>query len=146
MSARLLQLTNTSIGPVAADSNVPLGITTVVFPGCCNPGCPTYSVASSNSDTLVVNKSGTYSFIYNASLVAAAAGDLVLALKVNGVTKYTVTAVAVAGGALNITIPFEIFIPCNCLSNPANVPASIQIQNTGVAITSGTSNLIISKE
>lgn len=146
MSAKLLQLTNTSIGPVAANANVPLGIATVVYPGCCNSGCPTYSVASSNSDTLVVNRPGTYSFIYNASLVATAAGDVVLALKVNGVTKYTVTAVAVEGGALNITIPFEIFIPGNCMSNPANVPSSIQVQNTGVAITSGTSNLIISKE
>lgn len=146
MSAKLLQLTNTSIGAVAAEANVPLGITTVVFPGYCSQGGPTYSVASSNSDTIVVNKPGTYSFIYNASLVAAAAGDLVLSLKVNGVTKYTVTAVAVEGGALNITLPFEVFIPCNCMSNPANVPASIQVQNTGVAITSGTSNLIISKE
>jgi hypothetical protein len=146
MSAKLLQLTNTGIGAVAVNANVPLGITTVVFPGCCNQGCPTYSVASSSSDTLVVNKGGTYSFIYNASLVATDAGDLVLALRVNGVTKYTVTAVAVAGGTVNITIPFEIFIPGNCLSNPANVPASIQIQNTGVAITSGTSNLIISRE
>jgi hypothetical protein len=95
---------------------------------------------------LVVNKAGTYSFIYNASLVATDAGDLVLALRVNGVTKYTVTAVAVAGGAVNITIPFEIYIPCNCNSNPTAVPASIQIQNTGVAVTSGTSNLIVSKE
>ena len=146
MGAKLVQLTNANIGVVAVNSNVPIGLTTVVYPGCFESGCPTYSVASSGSDTLVVNKPGTYQLIYNASLVATDAGDLVLALKVNGVTKYTVTVLAVAGGAVNVTIPFELYLPCNCLNNPANIPASIQIQNTGVAITSGTSNLIISRE
>jgi hypothetical protein len=146
MSAKLIQLTNSNIGAIAVNANMPLGITTVIYPDCCGCGFQTYSVGSSTSDTLVVNRAGTYRFIYNASLVATDAGDLVLTLKVNGVTKYVVTAVAVAGGAVNITIPFEIYLPCNCNSNPANLPAYVQVENTGVAITSGTSNLIISKE
>ena len=84
--------------------------------------------------------------MYNASLVATEAGDIVLEVKLNGVTKYTVTVTAAAAGTVNITIPYELYIPCNCCSNPTNVPVYIQIQSTGVAITSGASNLIIDKE
>lgn len=145
MKARLLQLTNSSIGAIAANANMPLGVTTVVYPGS-DCSCQTYSVTSSTSDTLVINRAGTYQVIYNASLVATAAGNVVLELKLNGVTKYTVTVTATEAGTVNVTIPYELYIPCNCCSNPTNVPAYVQIQNTGVAITSGTSNLIIDRE
>ena len=146
MSAKLLQLTNPSIGAVAVNGLMPLGVTTVVYPSCSNGNGQTYTVISSLSDTVQVNKSGTYRVIYNASLVATAAGDVTLALMVNGTTKYTVSALATAAGTVNITLPFEVYLPCNCCSNPTNIPAYIQIKNTGTAITSGTSNLIISKE
>lgn len=145
MKARLLQLTNNNIGAIATDGNMPLGVTTVIYPGC-DCQCQTYSITSSTSDTLVINRAGTYQLIYNASLVATAAGNIVLALKLNGVTKYTVTVTATAAGTVNVTIPYELYIPCNCCSNPTNVPAYVQIQSTGVAITSGTSNLIVDKE
>lgn len=146
MKARLLQLTNTNIGAIATNANMPLGVATVVYPGCDNQCGSTYSVTSSTSDTLVINRAGTYQLLYNASLVATAAGNIVLEVKLNGVTKYTVTATATAAGTVNITIPYEIYVPCNCCSNPTNVPAYVQIQSTGVAITSGTSNLIIDRE
>lgn len=146
MSAKLLQLTNPSIGAVAVNSFVPLGTKTLVYPVNCSNCCQTYTVASSTSDTVQINKSGAYKIIYNASLVATGAGEVVLALIVNGTTRYTVTATATAAGTVNLSIPFEIYLPCNCAGNPANIPAYVQVQSTGVAITSGTSNLVISKE
>lgn len=146
-NAKILQLTNSTIGAIATNGNIPLGITTVVHPFSTDNCYPTYTVQSSTSDTLVVNKTGTYSFVYNATLTAGAAGNVTLALVVNGVTKYSVsTTVAAADSLVNLTIPFEIYVPCNCASAPNNIPTYIQIQNTGVALTEGTSNLIISKE
>jgi hypothetical protein len=145
-NARILQLTNSAIGAVATNTNMPLGVTTVIYPYDTNNCYPTYTVAASTSDTLVINKPGTYNFIYNASVVATDAGNVVLAIIVNGTTKYTVTETATAAGTVNLTIPYEIYVPCNCQSAPSNVPAYIQIQSTGVALTSGTSNLIVSKE
>lgn len=145
-NARILQLTNSSIGAIVVNQNMPLGMTTVVYPFDTSNCYPTYTVASSMADTLTINKPGTYNFIYNASLVASAAGDVTLNLKINGVTKYTVTAQAAADGTVNMTIPFEIYVPCNCASSPNNVPAYVQVQSSGVALTSGTSNLIIRKE
>jgi hypothetical protein len=145
-NARILQLTNSTIGAIATNGNMPLGVTTLIHPFGMDGGCPTYTITSSTSDTLVINKPGTYNLVYNASVVATAAGDVVLGLVVNGVTKYVVSETATAAGTVNLTIPYEIYIPCNCASSPNNVPAYIQIQSTGVALTSGTSNLIVSKE
>jgi hypothetical protein len=127
-NARILQLTNSTIGAIATDGNMPLGVTSVIYPFDISSCYPTYTVASSTSDTLVINKSGTYNFIYNASVAAGEAGNVTLALKVNGVTKYEVTStVAAVGSITNITIPFEIFVPCNCASVPNNVPAYVQV-------------------
>jgi hypothetical protein len=145
-NARILQLTNTNIGAITTNSNMPLGVTTVIYPFDTNNCYPTYTVSSSNSDTLVINKSGVYNLVYNASVVATEAGNVTLALKVNGITKYTVTETATVAGSVNLTIPYEIYVPCNCQSAPNNVPAYIQVQSTGVALTSGTANLIVSKE
>jgi hypothetical protein len=146
MSAKLLQLTNSVVGAVAANGFMPLGVTTVVYPSLSSSCGPTYTVTSSTADTVQINKSGTYRIIYSASVVAGAAGDVVLTLLVNGLSKYTVTSTATADGTVNVTIPFEVYLPCNCCNNPTNIPAYLQVQSTGVALTSGTSNLIISKE
>lgn len=146
MSANLIQLTNTGIGAVAVDGFMPLGVITTVYPNCSSMQGPTYTITSSTSDTVQVNKSGTYRIIYNASVVATEAGDVVLGLRINGTTRYTVTATATAAGTVNVTIPFEVYIPGNCCASPINIPAYIQVQSTGVALTSGTSNLIIDKE
>jgi hypothetical protein len=145
-NAKILQLTNSTIGAVTTNGNMPLGVTTVIYPFDSGTFYPTYTVTSSNSDTLVVNKYGTYRFIYNTSVVASEAGDVTLSLKVNGVTKYSVTATATASGTVNLTIPYEVYIPCNCASSPNNIPAYIQVQNTGVPLSSGTSNLVIDRE
>ena len=78
--------------------------------------------------------------------MTSAAGTVTLNVFVNGVSMYTVSATAAAASdLLNITIPLDIYIPCNCNSIPNSVPANIQIQNTGIALTGGTSNLIMTK-
>lgn len=145
-NAKILQLTNSAIGAVAADVNLPLGVTTAIYPFDTNNCCPTYSITSSTSDTLSVNKSGTYRVIYSLSGIAGDAGDVVVTMKVNGVAKYAVSATATADGTVNLTLPYELYVPCNCAAAPINVPAAIQFENSGVALTGGTSNLIVSKE
>ena len=143
---KVLQLTNRNILAVAADGYMPLGITTVKYQ-LENCNCPqVFTVTSSASDNLVINRGGTYRLDYNASLMTSAAGTVTLNVFVNGVSMYTVSATAAAASdLLNITIPLDIYIPCNCNSIPNSVPANIQIQNTGIALTGGTSNLIITK-
>jgi hypothetical protein len=126
-NAKILQLTNSTIGAISTNGNMPLGVTTVVYPFDSSNCYPTYTVTSSTSDTLVINKAGTYKFVYNASVVATAAGLVTLALIVNGVSKYTVSVTATEAGTVNITIPYEVYVPCNCASAPNNVPAYIQV-------------------
>ena len=142
---KVLQLTNTAVPAVATNANMPLGITTVRCPiepcGCTD----VFTVSSSAADTININKSGTYRLDYSASVIATAAGIAVLTVIVNGVDKYSVSATAAVGATVNLTIPLELYIPCNCALTPNNIPAYIQIKNTGVALTSGTSNLIMTK-
>lgn len=125
---KVLQLTNTNIPAVAANGYMPLGIITVRCPTE-NVNCqPVFTVTSSTSDTIAVNKGGTYRLDYSASLMAAAAGTVTLAVLVNGVSKYTVSATAAAASDLiNLTIPLDIYLPCNCNAAPNNIPANIQI-------------------
>lgn len=143
---KVLQLTNTNIPAVAANDYMPLGISTVRYP-VETPNCqPVFTITSSTSDTIAVNRGGTYRLDYSASLVASAVGVVTLAVLVNGVSKYTVSATAAAAAdTVNLTIPLDIYLPCNCNAAPNSIPANIQIQNTGVALTSGTSNVIITK-
>lgn len=143
---KVLQLTNTNIPEVAANGYMPLGITTVRYPLESTNCQPVFTITSSTSDTISVNRGGTYRLDYSASLVASAAGVVTLAVLVNGVSKYTVSATATAAADMvNLTIPLDIYLPCNCNAAPNNIPASIQIQNTGVALTSGTSNIAITR-
>lgn len=143
---KVLQLTNRSILAVAVNDYIPLGIPTVRYPECSsNNGCEVFSVTSSTSDTISVNKGGTYRIDYSLSAVAAAAGDVSIEAVVNGESIYSVLATAVEGGKVNLTIPIDVYIPCNCNALPNSVPAYIQLKNVGVALTSGSSNLIVTR-
>lgn len=143
---KVLQLTNKNIQAVAADSFMPLGISTIRYPNDRVECQPTFTVASSASDTLVINRGGTYRLDYQASVMAGAIGTVTFAVVVNGATLYTASASAAAASDLvNITIPLDIYVPCNCNSLPNSVPAHVQIQSTGVALTGGASNLIITR-
>jgi hypothetical protein len=77
---------------------------------------------------------------------AAAAGDVSITLVTNGTNVYTVTQNLVdETGNVNLTLPYTIRVCPNCSASPDNIPVSIQIQNTGIALTGESSNMIIEK-
>jgi hypothetical protein len=140
-----IQLTNTDIGDVAVNAYIPYGKVTrrINAPfNCCN----TFIVTSSTSDTVTINDPGFYKITYSLTGMAAAAGDVEIALLTNGSEVYNVSQyVADAAGSVNLTIIYTIRVCPNCSSAPDNVPVDVQIQNTGIALTGVSSNLIIEK-
>lgn len=140
-----IQLTNTSIADVAVNQYIPLGTVTrrINAPyNCCN----TFVVTSSTNDTVVINDAGFYKVTYSLNATAAAAGEATVALVTNGSSVYSVTqAVVDETNAVNVTLIYTIRVCPNCASTPDNIPVNIQIQNTGIALTGESSNLIIEK-
>lgn len=140
-----IQLTNSNIGDVAVDAYLPYGRVTrrINTPyNCCN----TFTVASSASDTIQINDVGFYKITYSLTASAAEAGEIAIDLVTNGTTVYSVSAyLDSATNTVNLTLPYTIRVCPNCSSTPDNVPVSVQIQNTGIAITGVSSNMIIEK-
>lgn len=142
---RLLQLTNTGVGAVAANSFMPLGAITRKI------SCPrnfgtTFDVANTGANIVYLNEAGYYKITYNASLLPSAASPVTLSLIVNGTSVYTSTAeTSATGDSVNITIPFVIRACPNCASTPDNIPVSVQLRIGSTAITGGTSNLVIER-
>jgi hypothetical protein len=144
-SYKQIQLTNTSVGDVAINAYMPLGRVTrrINAPfNCCN----TFTVTTSDADTVVLNDVGFYKITYSLTATAAAAGEVTIALVTNGTSIYTVSqAVVDEASGVNLTLPYTIRVCSNCSATPDNVPVSVQIQNTGIALTGATSNIIIEK-
>lgn len=139
-----IQITNTTIGNVATGAYMPYGRVTrrVNAPyNCCN----TFVVTSSTADTVVINDLGFYKVTYSLTATAEAAGEVTITLVANGVNLYSVSATADAAGVVNLTLPYTIRVCSSCSGAPEQVPVSLQIQNTGVALTEGTSNILIEK-
>ena len=140
-----IQVTNTAIQDVAVNAYMPLGRVTRRINAPFN-SCSTFTVTSSTSDTVLINDVGFYKVTYSLTATANAEGEVTIALVTNGTPVYTVTQyVADATGAVNITLPYTIRVCPNCSSSPDNVPVSVQIQNTGIALTGSSANLIIEK-
>lgn len=140
-----IQLTNTSIEAVAVDAYVPLGKVTrrINAPLNC---CTTFSVSSSAADTVTLNDTGFYKVTYSLTATAAAAGEVTIGLVTNETTIYSVSqAVADETAGVNLTLVYTIRVCPNCASSPDNVPVTVQIQNTGIALTGSSGNLIIEK-
>ena len=91
----------------------------------------------------MVNRGGYYKVTYDASLLPAAAGDLTLSLKLNGVVVNTLTVTTVEATTIAVAFTKYIYIPCNCQLNPTSIPARLEITLGGVQVTSGTSNIIV---
>ena len=130
----LLQLTNASIGAVAANSPMPLGVPTQA--NLCTNGM--YVFTSSQNDTVYITKSGQYRITYVASLTVAEAGNIVISLVQNGNVAsplITTTVTAPAAGTYNVVLDFVVDVP-----RGQSWPR-YQIYTTG-AITGGVSNLI----
>lgn len=141
---RLLQLTNPTVGAVAAATFMPFGTVTRQIKQ--DTDCQsTFVVSTNTNNTVYVQEAGVYKINYNGSLVAGAAGLVILNLQINGTTVYTAIVSATAGGTVNVSFTFMTRVFDNCCSNAANLPIQIQIQNNGVALTGGTSNLIVER-
>lgn len=145
MKYQLLQLTNPTVGAVATDTLLPLGTTTrKISCGGCNQ--PTFTVTTSGANTVNLNDAGTYKITYTASLVAGAAGLVTVNLVQNGTVVYTASETATAAGdTVNISLVYVVRALPNFASLLTNLPSTIQFTNTGVALTGGTSNLLIEK-
>ena len=141
---KILQLTNTAIGAVPVDTLMPLG--TVTRKRCCgNAGQNTFAVSTTGSNTITLNDSGYYQITYSASILAGAAGNVVLNLLVNGETVLTKTETASAAGFVDITIPYVVRVLPSCPINPSALTIQVENADTSVAITDGTSNIIVEK-
>lgn len=145
MNYRMIQLTNKNIQAVAANALMPLGsITRRVCPhtNCCQ----TFEVTTSGADTVNITEQGYYRVTYNVSAIPAAAGLVSFSLNVGGISVYIGSATAAAAGdTVNITIPFMVRAFGNCVSLPANLPLAIQVENTGAALTSAVSDILIER-
>ena len=140
-----IQLTNKALPDVAVNEFIPLGTVTrrINAPyNCCN----TFVVTSSTDDTVVINDPGFYKVTYSLTATAAAAGEVTVALVVDSTSVYSVTqAIVDEANAVNLTLVYTIRVSPNCASTPDNVPVTVQLQNTGIALTGESANLIIEK-
>lgn len=144
MAYQFIQLTDTTVGAVATGALLPLGNVTRRFSNgsCC---AMTFEVSTSGSDTITINESGYYKVSYVGSLTPAAAGELTLTLTANGVAVTSVTdTVAAADDTTNITFDYIVRVFPNC-SSINNMPVILQVVNSGVALTGGSSNIIVEK-
>lgn len=140
---RLLQVTNTNIGVVTANSNIPLGTVTSKID--CSPYGSTFSLTSSASDTVVLNNAGYYKITYSITDVATDTGVNSISLIANNNSVHTVgETVATAEDAINLTLVYYVRVYPQCNNYATNNPMSIQIRADN-AITSATANLIIEK-
>ena len=145
MKYRVLQLTNTNIGAIAIDEFLPFGNITRKISSR-NNCCQTFNVSTTGADTIILNEPGNYRISYSVSLTADAAGEIGVALIANGNEVYSVnTSAGGAGVIINLTLPYEVRVCPNSCAVPNNCPMTIQIKLTGVAITAGTSNILVEK-
>lgn len=144
---KVIQLTNPVVGAVEPAALVPLGAITRRY-GCrCNDNNNVFEISTTDSNTVTINEEGYYRLTYTGSLVAGAAGLITLNLLVNGVEVLSVSQTAAAGDTENITFSYIIRVLPNCNACVNNSPAIVQLQldADSVALTGGTSNLIIEK-
>jgi hypothetical protein len=140
---KIIQMTNKNIGVVNANGFIPFGtITRRVDCGNC---CSTFTISSSNTDTITINEEGYYKITYSITDVATAVGLNTITLVVNGVDTYTVgETVAVAGDAINLDLPYVVRVFKRCDNVATNNPMTIQVRADD-AITSATANIIIER-
>lgn len=140
---KMIQMTNKNIGVVAANALIPFGtITRRIDCGNCYSA---FTISSSNTDTITINEEGYYQITYSITDVATAVGVNSITLIVNGVDTYTVgETVAVAGDAINLTLPYVVRVFRRCDNVATNNPMTIQVRADD-AITSATANIIIER-
>jgi hypothetical protein len=142
---KLIQLTNLDIGDVPSGGFMPLGRVTRRINAPYN-SCSTFVVTSTLADSVILNDPGFYKITYSLTGAPSAVGTVTTGIVVNGTTVYSVSEYAAdITGPLNITVPYVIRVSPNCAGAPDNVPVTVQILNSGVALTGTSGNLIIEK-
>lgn len=141
---RLLQLTNNNIGAVAAATVLPIGVTSRKI-ACANKCTPTFEVATTANNVAYLNEPGFYKITYTGYLTAGAAGNVVVNLEINNVIVAVATVTATAAGTVPVSITFVTRVLSNCCNNVANPLQALQFRNAGVALTGGTSTVIIER-
>lgn len=142
MAYKAIQLSNNAIPVVAAGNLLPLGrITRHTNARACNQ---TYVVGTTAADTVTITEPGVYRIMYSASLVPTATGQLTVSLLQNDEVLTSETLQATTGVTLGVSFAYLARVYPNN-GGRLNVPATIQMQATVGAITSGISNLIIEK-
>lgn len=145
MSYQFKQLTNLAIGATETGGAMPFGtVTHQCLCGGCNQ--PAITTANSGANAITINDAGYYKITYSVSATAGAAGVVSFALVKNGATAtplYTVSQTATAAGDVeNLTLVYiDRVIPQFFTS----APTTLQIINTGVALTGASSNIIVEK-
>ena len=141
---RVLQLTDVNIGAVSVNALMPLGTVTRKY--CCGTaGRNTFAVSTSGANTITLNDSGYYKVDYTASVTTGTTGTLALNLLVNGSTVVTAAETITTAGTKSVALSYVVrVLPCSCA---VATPVTIQVQNasTSVALTGGTSNIIVEK-
>ena len=130
-------LNSVGSGALADGAILPLGNEVVSSRRC---GCGRALVPTTTGNNVVnVYQNGIYGFLFNGSLVAAAAGIITVNAVVNGVIVASASQTAgAAGDTVNITLPYVLRVS-RC---PANqYPTQVQYTVTGGALTNATSSL-----
>ena len=143
MAYQFIQLTDTTLGAVDTGALLPLGNITRRFAN--GSACQdTFLVSTSGSDTVTITESGFYKISLTGSYVAEADGLVTFTLLVDNLPITSVSDTVAAGDTTNMSLEYVIRVRPSCLA-VSNVPATVQIVNSGVALTGGTSNFIIEK-
>lgn len=146
---KLIQLTNTNIGALTANTLIPLGLITRRY-NAPMENCGTFEIASSAADTLYITEPGYYKITYSMIATAAAAGVLGVSLVTNQNVVTTVSQdVTAAEDIVDLTLIYVIRVCPNCCSTPTNCPVAVQFKlgdvATGITPNPSSANLIVEK-
>ena len=146
---KLIQLTNTNIGALTANTLIPLGLVTRRYNAPVD-NCSTFEVASSAADTVYITEPGYYKVTYSFVATAGDAGTVGVSLIVNQNSITTVSEEATAAeDIVNLTLVYVIRVCPNCCATPNNCPVAVQFKlgatATGITPNPSTANLIVEK-
>lgn len=139
---RIIELQNDNIGAVADGSLMPFGRITRRISTTTGSGIP-FEISTSGADTIQLTSKGYYKVMYSASVTPAAAGTITFTLLANGEPLYSVSDEVTTAREVNLTLIKSVRVFANCASCSTNCPMQIQIRISGVALASGTSNIIV---
>lgn len=141
---RLLQLTNNTVGPVATATVLPIGVTSRKI-ACASKCTPTFEVTTTANNVAYINEPGYYKITYTGYLTAEAAGDVVVNLEINNTIVAVATVTATAAGTVPVSITYVTRVLNNCCNGIGSTIQALQFRNAGVALTGGTSTVIIER-